>query len=135
MLSLIGRYPTYMRPPYFEFNSAVLSVMKSLKYRVIIADLDTNDWQENPDASFNAFKSGLDAKGSIVLAHDPRAPTVNTLLPRMIAELKRRKMKCMSLSILSPCHAALLVDLPTAVTVGECLGEHPNNWYRYGPRS
>lgn len=113
-LSLVGRYPTYMRPPYFAFNDNVLSVMKSLKYRVIIADLDTNDWKGDVDASFNAFTQGLDKKQSIVLAHDVHATTVNSLLPRMIAELKRRGMK--------------------SVTVGECLGEHPNNWYRYAPR-
>ncbi|KAL2208538.1 polysaccharide deacetylase family protein [Sarocladium strictum] len=115
MVDLIGRYPTYMRPPYFEFNNEVLSVAKGLKYRVIITDLDTNDWKNDPAASLRDFKTGLDQKKTIVLAHDVHASTVNTLLPNMIAELKRRGMK--------------------SVTVGECLGEHPNNWYRWGKRN
>jgi peptidoglycan/xylan/chitin deacetylase (PgdA/CDA1 family) len=94
MLSLVGRYPTYMRPPYFEINSVVMQVMKDLRYRVIMSDLDTNDWQGNMDASFNAFRAGLDNRGTIVLAHDVHEATVMTLLPRMITELQRRGMKC-----------------------------------------
>ncbi|KAK0387787.1 hypothetical protein NLU13_4032 [Sarocladium strictum] len=113
-LSLVGRYPTYMRPPYFDINNVVLDVMKSLKYRVIITDLDTKDYEKNLPASLANFRTGLDQKKSIVLAHDVHDTTVNTLVPQMIAELKSRNMK--------------------SVTVGECLGEHPNNWYRYKPR-
>lgn len=94
MVDLIGRYPTYMRPPYFEFNNEVLSVAKGLKYRVIITDLDTNDWKNDPAASLRDFKAGLDQKKSIVLAHDVHSSTVKTLLPNMLAELKRRGLKC-----------------------------------------
>lgn len=115
MIDLVGKYPTYMRPPYFDYNAETLQIMKGLKYRVIITDLDTNDWQFNVDASMNAFVSGLNNGGSIVLAHDVHDMTVNQLLPRMLAELKRRNIK--------------------SVTVGECLGEHPNNWYRYTKRN
>lgn len=94
MLNLVGQYPTYMRPPYFEYNAQTLSVMKSLKYRVIIADVDTNDWKLDPNVAFNDFRAGLDRGGSIVLAHDVHETTVNQLLPRMIAELRRRGMRC-----------------------------------------
>lgn len=94
MLNLIGRYPTYMRPPYFDFNSRTLAVLKGLKYRVIITDLDTNDWKGDPNASFEAFRQGLDQGGSIVLSHDVHETTINQLLPNMIGELQRRGMKC-----------------------------------------
>ena len=94
MLSLVGRYPTYMRPPFFDFDAQAMQIMKGLRYRVIIADIDTNDWKNDPTASFNAFRSGLDQGGSIALAHDVNEITVNQLLPRMISELQRRGMRC-----------------------------------------
>ncbi|KAH7353532.1 polysaccharide deacetylase family protein [Plectosphaerella cucumerina] len=114
MIDLVGRYPTYMRPPYFEYNAETLAIMKGLKYRVIITDVDTNDWKFDTNASFNDFVAGLNRGGSIVLAHDVHDMTVNQLLPRMLSEMARRGLK--------------------SVPVGECLGEHPNNWYRYTKR-
>lgn len=93
MRRLIGRYPTYMRPPYFAYNAATLKSMKDLGYKVVIADIDTNDWQNNPTKSFSAFVDGLKKKGSIVLAHDVHKSTVQTLLPKMIAEIKKRGLK------------------------------------------
>lgn len=83
-----------MRPPYFEFNAEVLRVMKQLKYRVIITDIDTNDWKGDLETSFQSFTDGIEQGGSIVLAHDVSDLTVNQLLPRMIRELRKRKMTC-----------------------------------------
>lgn len=92
---LIGYYPTYMRPPYFDYNAKTLAVMKELGYRVIHADLDTNDWKFDMPASIAAFKAGV-ANNRIVLAHDVHETTVKTLLPAMIKEVQRLKLKGMS---------------------------------------
>lgn len=114
LLRIIGRRPTYMRPPYFATNDQSNRVMRELGYQVVIADIDTNDWQNAPATSYRDFVTGLNNKGSIVLAHDVHASTVDTLLPQMIAEVKRRGLK--------------------AVPVGECLGDPSGNWYKTGPR-
>ncbi|KAM0330632.1 hypothetical protein ACHAQA_003582 [Verticillium albo-atrum] len=111
---LIGYYPTYMRAPYFDYNAKTLAVMKALGYRVIHADLDTNDWKLDVPASIAAFKAGV-ANNRLVLAHDVHETTVKTLLPQMIKEVQRLKLK--------------------AVTVGECLGEPYAYWYKVSPRA
>jgi peptidoglycan/xylan/chitin deacetylase (PgdA/CDA1 family) len=48
-LSLIGLAPTYMRPPYFAINGFAASTLASLGYKIIQADIDTLDWQNDPN--------------------------------------------------------------------------------------
>ncbi|SPO07431.1 related to deacetylase [Cephalotrichum gorgonifer] len=112
LADIIGKTPTYMRPPFFSWNSQNLATLGALGYKVIHADVDTLDWQFDYPASIANFNNGIDAGGSIVLAHDVHAGTVNTLVPAMIASLKARGLK--------------------SVTVGECIGDAPVNWYKGG---
>ncbi|KAG0639700.1 hypothetical protein HOY80DRAFT_961631 [Tuber brumale] len=109
--SAIGRYPTYMRPPYFDCNGACLSTMDSLGYHVIFSNLDTLDWanQGNIQASQDIFSQNV-ASGSLVLAHDVHPDTVGTLAEFMITQSLNRGLRL--------------------VTVGECLGDPAGNWYR-----
>jgi peptidoglycan/xylan/chitin deacetylase (PgdA/CDA1 family) len=92
LVDIIGKFPTYMRPPYFSTNDAVLQTLGDLGYHVIQADIDTQDWaNDSPDAiqtSVELFNQGLDAGGSIVLAHDVHENTANTLVPAMIAAIQ-----------------------------------------------
>src|SRR5690348_12045946 len=92
LVDIVGSFPTYMRPPYFSTNDAVLQTMADLGYHVIQADIDTQDWaNDSPDAiqtSVELFNQDLDAGGSIVLAHDVHAETANTLVPAMIAAIQ-----------------------------------------------
>lgn len=112
LIQLIGKYPTYFRAPYFATNSLVLETAGALGYHVINADIDTLDWRykDNIQTSVQLFKDGLNAGGSIALAHDVHQPTADTLAAAMVSEVKRRGLR--------------------AVTVGECLGDPAANWYR-----
>lgn len=114
LLNMIGQFPTYMRPPYFAWNDQTLQTLGGLGYKVIHADIDTLDWQNNtPDTtgnSANIFAQGLDSGGSISLAHDVHPTTANNLVPAMIDAIQARGLN--------------------AVTVGECLGDSADNWYR-----
>ncbi|KAF7548498.1 hypothetical protein G7Z17_g7003 [Cylindrodendrum hubeiense] len=113
-LDILGYFPTYMRPPFFSYNDQVLQTVGSLGYHVIIADIDTLDWEnDSPEAigeSIRLFTEDLDAGGSIALAHDVHEQTVLTLAPAMIAAIQERGLQ--------------------AATVGECLGDPESNWYR-----
>lgn len=97
LTSIIGKFPTYMRPPYFSTNALVLQTMSDLGYHVIEADIDTQDWaNDSPDAiqtSVTLFNQGLSAGGSIVLAHDVHAETASTLVPAMIAAIQAAGLK------------------------------------------
>ena len=81
-------------------------------YHVINADIDTKDYENlnSMQVGVRNFKDGLNAGGSIVLAHDVHEATANTLVASMIAEIKSRGLR--------------------GVTVAECLGDTPANWYR-----
>ncbi|KAI1947414.1 hypothetical protein LOZ57_003141 [Ophidiomyces ophidiicola] len=111
---LSGNRPTYMRAPFFAYSDVMLQTMKDLKYHVIDANVDTKDFEHNtPEGvpeSMRLFKAELDAGGSISLSHDVHQTTVQLLAQQMLDEVKARGLR--------------------PVTVGECLGDPKENWYR-----
>ncbi|CAG7962524.1 unnamed protein product [Penicillium nalgiovense] len=115
-MGILGFFPTYMRPPFLRHTPVVLGAMADLGYHVIGASVDTKDYEnDNPDTnwvSFEKFLREVDAGGTIVLAHDSHQHTVEILVDNMLADVERRG--------LSP------------VTVGECLGDPSEYWYRTG---
>lgn len=91
---ILGFYPTYMRAPYLEHSNDVLDVMKELGYRVVGASVDTKDYMyDNPGTnwlSFERFLEGLNAGGTVVLAHDVHRNTVEILVENMLSEIEMR---------------------------------------------
>ncbi|CAI7607094.1 unnamed protein product [Penicillium bialowiezense] len=91
---ILGFYPTYMRAPYLEHSGDVLDVMKELGYRVVGASVDTKDYMyDNPGTnwlSFERFLEGLNAGGTVVLAHDVHRNTVEILVENMLSEIEMR---------------------------------------------
>jgi peptidoglycan/xylan/chitin deacetylase (PgdA/CDA1 family) len=117
--NILGKYPTYMRPPYSSCNDACQAVMKSLGYVIAYYDLETEDYahQDNIQIAKDIFKRVIDETegGSqsghrIALAHDLHEQTASSLTPYMLRYLKDQGWK--------------------GVTLGECLGEPKENWYR-----
>jgi peptidoglycan/xylan/chitin deacetylase (PgdA/CDA1 family) len=41
---IIGVRPRYMRPPYGRLSDVALKVIQQLGYRIIVWNIDTNDW-------------------------------------------------------------------------------------------
>ncbi|KAI1843754.1 hypothetical protein JX265_001048 [Neoarthrinium moseri] len=111
--SIIGKIPTYMRPPYFSTSGVALETLGNLGYHVIHANIDTLDYNHNDDTigvAVQNFEDGLNAGGSITLMHDVHAQTVHVLVQEAINRIKARGLN--------------------PVTVGECLGDNAANWYR-----
>lgn len=113
LANIIGKKPTYMRPPYLATGGNVLSVMKNLGYKVITDDIDTGDWNnQSPQQSQQLFtRAGAGGNGHIPLMHETYASTVNTLTPWLINWAKNNNLKL--------------------VTVAECLGD-PDGAYVNG---
>lgn len=141
-MQIIGRIPTYMRPPFLAVDGAVLAAMGQLGYHVIGASIDTKDYEnDNPAAIQNSlvrFRDQLNAGGTISLAHDVRQWTVEVLVQAMIDEVSARGLRSMcflllSRIVLSHMLFLLLTLSTTVVPVGECLGDPADLWYR-GPR-
>ncbi|KAF9890892.1 hypothetical protein FE257_005468 [Aspergillus nanangensis] len=97
MEPITGQVPTYMRPPYLGTSADVVDVMNELGYHVVGADIDTKDYEnDSPEMiwdSFKMFVAGLDAGGSIVLAHDIKEQTVVSLTRQMLVAIQERGLQ------------------------------------------
>ncbi|PHH78849.1 hypothetical protein CDD80_6139 [Ophiocordyceps camponoti-rufipedis] len=111
---IIGKTPTYMRPPFFSTNDLAIKVLTDMQYKIINADIDTKDFEKNTpetnDEAFANYQEAFNKRGSISLMHDVQNTTVNQLLPNVINFLSKTQRQ--------------------SLTVGECLGDPPENWYR-----
>ncbi|TWU72039.1 hypothetical protein ED733_001647 [Metarhizium rileyi] len=116
LIKLINKSPTYMRPPFFHTTNESLKVLGEMQYHVINADLDSFDWNfttpENNNEAFKNFQAKFD-NSTMSLMHDVHKTTVELLVPKVLPILKDSGR--------------------TAMTVGECLGDPKENWYRNGP--
>ncbi|KAG9505220.1 hypothetical protein J7337_002186 [Fusarium musae] len=118
--NLFGWIPTYMRAPYLECNAAsgCLDEMSELGYHVVDQNIDTKDYENDSPAliqiSKDRYSAGIssnsDSNQYIVLAHDVHDQTVHNLTAFMIDTAQDRGYRL--------------------VTVGECLGDPRENWYR-----
>jgi len=117
--NIIGKYPTYMRPPYSAcVTGPCMDDMKTLGYVITSFDLDTDDYnqltKEKIQVAKDNFKSGLDSAGPngdrLSIAHDIHELTALNLTGYMLEQVYSKGW--------------------TAVTVGECMNDPPANWYR-----
>ena len=120
--NIIGKYPTYMRPPYSQCDapSGCQADMKALGYHRIYFDLDTQDYL-NPLAtqiqnSKDIVKAALtNTKGQgitdyLSIQHDIVQQSVANLTSYYYGLIQANGWK--------------------GVTAGECLGDPQANWYR-----
>ncbi|KAH3920201.1 hypothetical protein HBH56_001280 [Parastagonospora nodorum] len=121
MSNVVGKFPTYMRPPYSSCSEAsgCQKDMADLGYHVSYFDLDTDDYNNvTPDKAQipkDNVKKALDAKNSatddfLAIAHDIHYQTVHNLTGYMLDLMVKKGYK--------------------GVTMGECLGDPEANWYR-----
>lgn len=106
---ILGFHPTYMRAPYLELTDTVLRVLAELEYHVIGASIDTKDYKyDHPGTNWRAFErflDGLDAGGTLVLAHDSHFNNVEILVDNMLAEIEMRGLSSELFLIVGGCHA------------------------------
>lgn len=110
--NLLGVVPTYFRPPFTSCDATCLATASKLGYHVTDYDLDTKDFEGFLQPSKDKFTAAIAQapKSWIVLSHDIHALTANSLTPFMIDQARAKGYKF--------------------VTVGECLGDPQENWYR-----
>jgi peptidoglycan/xylan/chitin deacetylase (PgdA/CDA1 family) len=117
LFDVLGKAPTYLRPPYASCSAECLWETEQMGYHVVNFDVDPKDYlhQEAGDigAAMENFSRALDEQrfgnSFLVLSHDSLLHTAESLVPWMLMEIQQRGYK--------------------AVTVGECLGDPAENWY------
>ncbi|KAI5806534.1 hypothetical protein DFH27DRAFT_480211 [Peziza echinospora] len=119
--NIIGKFPTYMRPPYSSCNAACMTTMAQLGYHVTYFDLDTEDYlhatpetqQISKDIVHNIISASNPSTDDwLSIMHDIHDQSVHNLTSYFLTELTNKGFR--------------------TVTVGECLGDAPANWYRSG---
>lgn len=119
--SIMGLFPTYIRPPYLSCDATCQSRLANLGYHTIQTDLDTLDWDndsaEKIQNAKNNFDNALNGKtpsqsSFLPLTHDNHYYTVYSLAEYMLQRMQREGY--------------------AGVTVGTCLNDPSGNWYRAG---
>ncbi|KAL7930305.1 carbohydrate-binding module family 18 [Trichoderma chlorosporum] len=118
--NIFGDVPTYMRPPFLECSrsSGCIDLLEDLGYHIISTNLDTKDYEnddpelikKSKDKFFTMQSPDESSHSYIVLAHDVHYQTVVSLAKYMIETSRSRGYQL--------------------VTVGDCLGDPSENWYR-----
>ncbi|KAK4227694.1 hypothetical protein QBC38DRAFT_363624 [Podospora fimiseda] len=120
--SILGFFPTYMRPPYSICPSSCETVLSNLGYHAVYFDLDTAGYiNETPQKIQNskniwdkAIRTSDPSEDSFLqIEHDIHEQVVYNLTDYILTSLYSNGYQ--------------------AVTVGECLGDPKANWYRNGP--
>ncbi|KIH92997.1 hypothetical protein SPBR_02612 [Sporothrix brasiliensis 5110] len=121
---ILGFFPAYMRPPYSICESACQKALSDLGYHVIYFDLDTEGYlnddkkliQNSKDIWDEAMDKATPARSQyLMIEHDIHYQTVYNLTDYVLTSLFARGWR--------------------SVTVGECLGDPKENWYRQGSGS
>ncbi|KAK1959974.1 polysaccharide deacetylase [Colletotrichum sublineola] len=116
---ILGFYPTYMRPPYSICGSDCQNQMVKLGYHITYFDLDTQGYLNTDPSQIGKSLAIWDAamlakspcnSSYLHIEHDIHEQIATTLTNHMLD--------------------GVVANGWNAVTVGTCLGDPPENWYR-----
>ncbi|KAI1815877.1 carbohydrate esterase family 4 protein [Poronia punctata] len=122
---ILGYFPTYMRPPFSICPTSTCgSQLAALGYHAIYFDLDTEGYLHDDPVAIQQSKNIWDANvprsnpcrtSWLQIEHDIHYQTVYNLTDYFLDSLFKSGYR--------------------SVTVGECLGDPPENWYRAGTKT
>jgi len=86
---ITGTSPTLIRPPYGDYDNALIETVNSLNMYTIQWSVDSLDWKENAtaDSIYNRVVSKVQ-NGSIILCHNDAEHTPEAL-PRILEHLQK----------------------------------------------
>jgi peptidoglycan/xylan/chitin deacetylase (PgdA/CDA1 family) len=94
----IGKRPTLMRPPYGSITANQKRwIHNEFGYRIIIWDVDPLDWKRPGPSVVTARILKETKAGSIVLAHDIHAPTIEAM-PATFDQLMKKGFKSVTVT-------------------------------------
>jgi peptidoglycan/xylan/chitin deacetylase (PgdA/CDA1 family) len=112
IFAAIGKHPTLLRPPYGSITERQKHwIHDDFGYRIIIWDVDPLDWKRPGPSVVTSRILKETRAGSIVLAHDIHAPTIEAM-PATFDQLDRKGFKSVTVTEL----LAMATPLPPKPT-------------------
>ncbi len=96
LLEITGKRPTLFRPPYGQFGLAVLSVLKSTNYRMVLWSASLQDYKAKTSTEkIQARMKKYVRPGKIVLMHDGhlQSPHMLKALENILDGIKEQNLK------------------------------------------
>ncbi|RYP51658.1 hypothetical protein DL768_003056 [Monosporascus sp. mg162] len=118
---ILGYFPTYLRPPYSICPEECQSMLEDLGYHIIYFNLDTEGYLHDDPAEIQESKDIWDE-------HVEGSNPCNTSYLAIEHDLQRQVVYNLTEYMLK----SLIDNGYRPVTVGEGLGDPPENWYRAG---
>lgn len=118
---ILGYFPTYLRPPYSICPEECQSMLEDLGYHIAYFNLDTEGYLHDDPAEIQESKDIWDE-------HVEGSNPCNTSYLAIEHDLQRQVVYNLTEYMLK----SLIDNGYRPVTVGECLGDPPENWYRAG---
>ncbi len=98
IVAAIGKRPTLLRPPYGSITAHQKKwIHEEFGYRIIIWDVDPLDWKRPGSSVVTARILKETVQGSIVLAHDIHAPTIEAM-PATFDQLMKKGFKSVTVT-------------------------------------
>lgn len=99
--SATGQTPDVLRPPYGDVDDRVRSIATRTGLRVVLWNLDTEDWRtKSTEETRRRAVSGAQP-GSVVLMHDIHATTVDAV-PGIVDDLRAQGFRLVTVDQLAP---------------------------------
>lgn len=114
--NLINKRPLYFRPPYFDYNENIITLMETFNYKLITANMNPQDWSlKNKTLIYNFYLENLKQNKSYISLLHAQIKESAEILEKIIIYIKTKT----NITIVSP---------------KECFGiEDYNLDNRYGP--
>jgi peptidoglycan-N-acetylglucosamine deacetylase len=98
-----GQQPRFFRPPGGNINPSMWPVLSQLNTKMVMWDIDTEDWKKPPPATIVSRVLGGVRPGAVVLMHDGGGDRSHTIaaLPTIIEKLKALGYQFVTLDALS----------------------------------
>ena len=98
---LTGKRPTLFRPPYGDYNNAVVDTVNSLNMYCVQWSIDSLDWQDPSPADILAKVQNNLAPGAVILMHNGAKNTPEAL-PSVIEYIQSQGYEIVPISQLLP---------------------------------
>lgn len=110
-LARVGVKPTWFRPPFGDFDDAVVAEARAAELRTVLWTVDTKDWKGLDATAIAQRVTDRLVPGAVVLMHSTKAASV-AALPRILDEGTRQGYRFVTMT---EWHEAMKAASPVAV--------------------